>query len=308
MADDGPISLRRRLTGLARPVRPSAGLSWQPDLPAGRMLTLPGRGRVFVRDNLSGGSRPGLPVLLLHGWTLSLDSNFFGLLPDLASRYPFAGFDQRGHGRTRLDARTFTIPDLAEDAVAVLDALGIGKAVVCGFSLGGPVGLQLAVTRPDRVAGLVLSAGALNYAQSRRDRVFWRTLAASRPLTRFGAGTSVAARYFGANRRVPDFESRWPWLHRELARVPLSHHLATGRAVAGYDLRGRLAPLNGTPATVIVTEADAVCPPHRQRQLAAQLSATTVAVPFDHDFPVARPAEFGAAMLRAVDEIQAGPK
>src|SRR4051794_28117930 len=108
--DEGPISLRRRLAGMTRPVRPSADdcSPWQPDLPAGRMVTLPGRGSVFTRDNLRSGSPRGTPVLLLHGWTLTLDTNFFGLMPSLARRHPFVGFDQRGHGRTLLDARTFT--------------------------------------------------------------------------------------------------------------------------------------------------------------------------------------------------------
>ncbi|MBE8517041.1 alpha/beta fold hydrolase [Amycolatopsis sp. H6(2020)] len=100
---------------------------------------------MFARENVRADPKRGWPVLLLHGWTLSLDTNFFGLLPDLARRYPFAGFDQRGHGRTLLDTGDFTIPDLAADAVVVLDELGIEKAIVCGFSLGGPVGLHLAV-------------------------------------------------------------------------------------------------------------------------------------------------------------------
>jgi 3-oxoadipate enol-lactonase len=75
--------------------------------------------------------------------------------------------------------------------------------------------------------------------------------------------------------------------------------------VAGYDPRGKLAPLRAIPATVVITERDAVCPPPRQRQLAEELGAHPVPVPFDHDFPVARPAAFGEAMLRAVGEMQA---
>ncbi len=120
------------------------------------------------------------------------------------------------------------------------------------------------------------------------------------------ARNDVATGPSGANRRVPEFESRWPWLQRELTRAPLSQHLATGRAVTGYDLRGRVGVLASTPAAVVVTESDAVCSPRWQRQLAGQLGATTIPVPFDHDFPVAWPGPFGEVMLRAIDEIQAG--
>jgi len=74
-------------------------------------VALPGRGSVFVRDDLRSGSPRDLPALL-HGWPLSPDTNFFGLMPSLARRYPFVGFDQRGHDRTPLDARTGRLPDL----------------------------------------------------------------------------------------------------------------------------------------------------------------------------------------------------
>ncbi|WIX93005.1 alpha/beta fold hydrolase [Amycolatopsis sp. DG1A-15b] len=202
MPDEGPISLRRRLTGLARPVRPSPGgaLPRQPDLPTGRMLALPGRGSVFARGNLHDGSLRGLPVLLLHGWTLSRDTNFFGLMPSLARRHPFAGFDQRGHGRTVLDARRFTVPDLAEDA--------------------------LAVARRDRVAGLVLSATALSYTQTRRDRLSGAPsqrpdgCPASAPEHRSPPATSAPTGGFrnsspggrgsGANSRGPRCPGTWP--------------------------------------------------------------------------------------------------
>ncbi|MEU4523775.1 alpha/beta fold hydrolase [Amycolatopsis sp. NPDC024027] len=118
-----------------------------------------------------------------------------GLMPSLARRYPFAGFDHRGHGRTLLDASRFTIPDPAADALAVLDEPGIGKAVVCGFSLGGP----------------------------------------------------AAARYFGANRHVPEFEARWPWLRRELARAPLAQHLARGTGGGRLRPARQARPAPGDP-------------------------------------------------------------
>lgn len=196
---DGAVpSMRRRLVGALGSTRgPATGPAWTPALPPGRLLGLPGRGAVFVREHRPAAAT-GPPVLLLHGWTWSLDVNYFAVMPALAAAgIPFIGFDQRGHGRGLPAGRPFGIGDLAVDAVAVLDRLGVAEAVVCGYSLGGPVGLHLALAHPDRVAGLVLAGAALGYRQSVRDRTVWRLLAAAAPLARLGVGSSMPARYFG---------------------------------------------------------------------------------------------------------------
>ncbi|MFX0576727.1 alpha/beta fold hydrolase [Nocardia nepalensis] len=77
-----------------------------------------------------------------------------------------------GYGRglpLRSDER-FDIAQFADDAAAVLDALGVDQVVVCGYSLGGPVGLEFARRHRDRVAGLVFGATALSF-DSRADKM-----------------------------------------------------------------------------------------------------------------------------------------
>jgi 3-oxoadipate enol-lactonase len=268
------------------------------------MLPLPGRGPVFIRESHSGAG--GLPVLLLHGLSLSLDVNYYGVMPALAPRYPFVGLDHRGHGGGLPISGPFSIADCADDVLAVLDELGLDRVVVCGFSLGGPIGLHLALARPDRVAGLVLAATALNYQQWWRDRAFWLMMGAMTPLARLGLGSSVSARYFGVNRReYPPFAGRWPWVQAELSRTPFASLLAMGRAVSRYDLRGRVGPLTTIPSAVLVTTRDALCLPRWQDQLAEQLAATRFELATDHDVPVTRPDEFAAAILGALAHVHA---
>lgn len=268
------------------------------------MLQLPGRGQVFIREGHTGSG--GVPVLLLHAWTLSLDVNYYGLMPGVAARYPFVGLDHRGHGGGLPVNGPFTITDCAEDVLAVLDELGIDRVVACGYSLGGPVGLHLALAHPDRVAGLVLAGTALNYRQCWRDRTLWRILRSMTPLARVGLGSSISARYFGVNRGdTPALAERWPWLQRELSRTPFVNSLAMGSAVSRYDLRGRLGPLAGTPSAMIVTTGDTLCLPRWQYQLAEQLAATMFPLAADHDVPVTRPEEFAEVMLAAIAHVQA---
>src|SRR5215207_2140041 len=98
------------------------------------------------------------PVLLLHSWAASRRS-FAALLPLLTSRLRAVAADLRGHGDADKPPAGYDVGTLATDVVALLDALGAARAVLVGASSGGYVAQQVAVSAPDRVAGLVL-AGA----------------------------------------------------------------------------------------------------------------------------------------------------
>jgi pimeloyl-ACP methyl ester carboxylesterase len=97
----------------------------------------------------------GAPLLLLHGFPLSSQSFW----PQLAA--PPEGVrllvpDHRGFGSSSLGAGSSTMEALADDALALLDALGLPNAFVGGVSMGGYVAIALARLDPGRVRGLVL--------------------------------------------------------------------------------------------------------------------------------------------------------
>jgi pimeloyl-ACP methyl ester carboxylesterase len=101
-------------------------------------------------------------VVLLHG--NGEDARVFDrVLPHLADAQVVA-LETRGHGRTPMGDAPMTIPHLARDvdrALAAAEGAGVGegRAVIVGFSDGANVGLELAIHRPERVAGLVLIGG-----------------------------------------------------------------------------------------------------------------------------------------------------
>src|SRR4051794_17785933 len=101
------------------------------------------------------GDRSGVPVVLLHAWGESLGC-FDRLLPRLPAPIHAVAMDQRGHGAADKPADGYTLPDLADDVVAFLDAVGLPSAVLLGSSSGGYVAQQVAVRAPDRVTGLIL--------------------------------------------------------------------------------------------------------------------------------------------------------
>ncbi len=101
-------------------------------------------------------SGEGEPVFVcLHGLVDDL-AIWDRLVPGLADRGTVVRYDQRGHGEAGTPPGPCTRDDLAADAIAVLDRLGIDRAVLVGHSMGGIIAMTAAVIHPERVAGLVL--------------------------------------------------------------------------------------------------------------------------------------------------------
>ena len=111
------------------------------------------------------GDPAGTPVVLLHPWGESLGS-FDRLIPLLPDSMYVVAFDQRGHGDAGKPPDGYALTDYVADLDAFLDELRLTSAVLVGSSSGGYVAQQFAVSRPRRVAGLVL-VGAPRSLQGR---------------------------------------------------------------------------------------------------------------------------------------------
>jgi 3-oxoadipate enol-lactonase len=99
----------------------------------------------------------GEPLLFCQG--LGYDRRGFGPLPRLlAEDFRVILFDNRGVGDSDVPVGPYSVPQLAADAVAVLDAAGVDSAHVFGVSLGGFIAQELALSYPERVRRLVLAS------------------------------------------------------------------------------------------------------------------------------------------------------
>jgi 3-oxoadipate enol-lactonase len=103
----------------------------------------------------------GPPVLLVHAG--GLDGRMWAPLAErLEDRFTLVMPDLRGHGRSPLPPEDYAD---AEDLIALLDELGIGRAALVGASFGGGVSVELVTAAPDRVSALALLAGTLDLGE-----------------------------------------------------------------------------------------------------------------------------------------------
>jgi pimeloyl-ACP methyl ester carboxylesterase len=100
----------------------------------------------------------GRPLVLLHGGLMTIDLSFGGLLPDLAASRQVIAAEMQGHGRTADTDRDIDLRHLASDVAGLLDHLGIDRADIFGFSLGGGAALQFVLDHPGRVNRAIIAS------------------------------------------------------------------------------------------------------------------------------------------------------
>jgi pimeloyl-ACP methyl ester carboxylesterase len=104
-------------------------------------------------------SGDGDPLIVLHGAYMNIPS-MGAIIPKLAKTHKVYAVELQGHGRTTDINRPITYHSLADDVAALMDAVGLRKADVFGYSMGAGVGLQLAIRHPAKVNKLAAASVA----------------------------------------------------------------------------------------------------------------------------------------------------
>lgn len=239
----------------------------------------------------------GAPIVLGHSFLCS-GKMWREQLPVLAGNYRVLNLDFRGHGRSSEVTRAFSLYDAVSDVLAVLDELGIEKAVWCGLSVGGMVALRAALTCPQRVEGLILldtDGGA--EGPLRKLRYYGMGLGAR--ILGIGPFLSPIARLmFGATtrRENPTLVGEWK---REFSTVHVPSMLRGLDALVRRDSLLARLPQIGMPALVLVGAEDRSLPPSLARRIHDQLlDSTLVEVPgAGHLSALEQPAAVNEAIL-----------
>jgi 3-oxoadipate enol-lactonase/4-carboxymuconolactone decarboxylase len=205
----------------------------------------------------------GAPVVVFAG---SLGTNL-AMWDDQAAA--FAGthrvlrYDHRGHGDSPVPPGPYTIDDLADDALALLDRLRFERVAFCGLSLGGAVGMTLALRAPERIERLVLCSTSRFFAPTEQ----WAERAATVRADGIEAIAPAVLERWLTPSAPPEMVAR---LYSILRSAPAEGYAACCEAIAGHDLRGALGAVRA-PALAIAGAHDPVTPPAELEAIAAEI-------------------------------------
>jgi 3-oxoadipate enol-lactonase len=203
----------------------------------------------------------GEPLVLVHG--LAYDRAGWGRFPDLlAEHFRVVLIDNRGVGESDAPPGPYTVAEMAEDVVGVLDELGIERTHLFGVSLGGYIAQELTLTHPGRVEKLVLCSTAPGGPKAVPMPVATQQVFATYPTMEREAGL----RMFVENSLGARGVRERPELVEEIFQYRLGHAptveawVAQATAGATYDSYDRIGAID-VPTLVVHGDADVVVDP-----------------------------------------------
>ncbi len=266
-------------------------------LPPGRRVELPSRGTTFVRD--FAGPAGAATVVLLHGWMATADLNWFTSYAALGQYFRVLALDHRGHGQG-IRSRRFRLEDCADDVAALLDVVGVERAVIVGYSMGGPIAQLTWRQHPARVQGLALCATSRTFAGRANESAYFQGMVGSAAALLSLAPMPLRRRLLGEfiDRR-PQTGAVPEWMTDQLRKSDPALLAQAGRSLGGFDSRSWIGEVD-VPTAVLVTMHDNLVPPARQRSLAESITgAVTFEIDGDHRVCVAHPEKFVPTLVYA---------
>ena len=221
--------------------------------------------------------RRDLPTVLMiqglgadkHGWDMQRFT--------LARNYRVIAFDNRGAGRSDKPFGAYSIEQMADDAVAVLDNEGVESAHVVGASMGGAISQLMCVRHPTRVLSLTLACTACRNQPWRRELLEqWMQTAQERGM---GAMTSEAARWVMAPRSFRRLLPTFGWLGPLAMGRPAHPFIAQIHAIlaAADDLAEELQNVH-VPTLVVVGNQDILTPRGDSEEIADRIPGAELVV------------------------------
>nr|APZ78830.1 3-oxoadipate enol-lactonase [Stigmatella aurantiaca Sg a15] len=246
-------------------------------------------------------SGDGAPVLLLHGLGSS-GSDWEGVTPRLSAHHRVLVPDARGHGRSDKPAGAYGVALFARDIAALCDGLGLSRVHVVGLSMGGMMGFQLAVDRPDLVRSLVvINSGPDMVPRTLRQRLTFTTrLLALRVLGPRGLAKLLAPKLFPK----PEQEELRRKARESLGANEPDVYLRATQGVLGWSVLARLKEVS-CPVLVLHSERDYT--PQRQKQAYVDLLAQArlqVLADSGHAAPVDQPGQVAEAVEGFLWELE----
>ena len=222
------------------------------------------------------GDGPLRPLLLVMGMGGTCQGWLTVTVPDLikAGR-PCIIFDNRGAGQSEDPGGAFTTVEMAEDARALLDHLGLERVHVLGGFLGGMIGQELALAHPKRVDSLIL-VGTYARADAKRRAVLdlWKRMVELKVPAEIRIKKRLCWTLGDATMEQEDLvEAMWRFYLRDDAPMDDRVFVRQAEACIAHDALERVDDI-AAPTLVVCGEADILTPPVLSRQLASRIKGS----------------------------------
>jgi 3-oxoadipate enol-lactonase len=215
------------------------------------------------------------PCLLLVAGNGMDHTAFDEQLSSFASHFRCIVYDMRGIGKSDVPSDGYSTIEMANDALALLDALGVARAHVAGYSLGGAIGQEMAIAAPERVSTLSLYSSFDRpdaYLRLRYELLVKILLETTPQIwAMFTAFSAFGEAYINANEAIVLEEiarRQARWTTREApSKAGLAGHY---RAILGHDATSKLGAIR-CPTWIAVGSQDPVTPVSYARRLQAAI-------------------------------------
>ena len=247
----------------------------------------------------------GEPLVLIRGISSNVD-HWYEQVPVLSKKYQLLVFDNRAIARSSDPGGSFSTRDMAADTVGLMEAVGIKKAHVLGYSMGGMIAQEIALAYPEKVNGLILVATDCGIslrikAKPEFSRLFSEMIRLGTNEAKKAAAGCLFAKQTLDTR--PDIIQRYTEVS---LRFPASQK-TLGRqwaAITQHDACNRLAKIS-SPTLVITGSEDELIPPQNAKVMAQRIPVAQM-ISIDgggHLFLIEQPEAFNEAVIGFLDGL-----
>lgn len=245
-------------------------------------------------------------VVFLHGLFMS-GRAWHNQVLALRSRFRCVSIDLRGHARSSSPSDGYSMDDLADDVIQLIQAAGYGPSHLVGCAMGSTIAMHLALRRPEMIRSLSLIAATADGEDGARGRQLWMTglmlqLLGTRPFAR-----PLMRKIFGEH-----------FLRDDDRRIQVDHWrnefrkhnpIGVGRALRAYARRDSLTSVAGRirpPTLILAGEKDSICHIRESRALNETISGSrfVTSPKAAHCPPVETPDEVNEALIGFLSSLQ----
>ncbi len=246
----------------------------------------------------------GTPIVFLHPFSFNGYIWYFQIF-SFARTNQCVVIDDRGHGRSEKPQQGYSIPQMAKDLAAVLDHLGIDRAVLVGNSIGGMIAMQFSLDYPDRSLGNLILSSATGQSRNIPPEMM-AELEGADYQEHFGQliDFCLSGKSMRDRRELLDTGKAHVMVEDNLPRHAYMSSIKDPEGVFHWNITHRLNEISN-PTLIIAGEEDRATPVAANKELAEGIPGAELRIipQVGHLYQLEQPLEFNEALREFVNRV-----